>query len=187
MMILGNPKLINTYNPSSVVEQEITSGLDSTYSSYMFVFTDMHTQTDSKVITFQAWNAAVVTPAYDTPTTTAPCVAYNYEVAPFSNNFDFEAGIKASSQTTMVEMHRRMGNASDNCMAGIFILINPASTTHDKYFYYNFNNTMDLGPATTQTISQGQFQTTSAITKIRFSTNGVTTLFDGTIQLYGVT
>jgi hypothetical protein len=180
MMILGNPTLIATYTPSSVASQEITSGLDSTYSSYMFVFTDMHTESAAKAFTFQTGAT------YDTDTTTAPAVAYMYENGT-SSDFDFESGIRWSSQDTMIEMHRRMGNDSDNCMAGIFILFDPASTTHDKYFYYNINHTMDLGPATSQTISQGQILTTSAITQIKFSTNGVTTLFSGTIQLYGIT
>ena len=180
MMILGNPTLINTYTPSSVASVEITSGIDSTYSSYMFVFTDMHVETASNVLTFQTGAS------YNTATTTAPVVAYMYESGT-SDGFDFESGIASSSGTTFVEMHRRMGNDSDNCLAGIMILYDPASTTHDKFFYYNFNHTMDLGPATAQTINQGQIKTTSAITQIKFSTNGVTTLFSGTIQLYGIT
>jgi len=176
-MILGNPKLINTYTPSNATEQAIT-GLDSTYSSYMFVFTDIYVHTNTTALTFQTGAT------YDTNTTTAPMVAYMYESGTTSD-FDFEAGIAWSSAATFVEMHRRMGNASDNCMAGIMMLYDPASTTHYKYFYYNINHTMDLGPATSQTINQGQIQTTSAITQIKFK--AASGNISGTIQLYGIT
>ena len=178
MMILGNPTLINTYTPSNVTEQEITSGLDSTYSSYMFVFTDMYVHTNATVLTFQTGAS------YNTATTTAPATAYMYE-DDSANDFDFTEGIRSSSGTAFVQMHRRMGNASDNCMAGIMILFDPASTTHDKYFYYNINHTMDLGPATAQTINQGQIKTTDAITQIQFKADGGN--ISGTIQLYGIT
>ena len=177
-MIIGNPTLIATYTPSNVTEQAITSGIDSTYSSYMFAFTDMYVHTNTSVITFQTGSS------YNTATTTAPSVAYMYEDGS-SSDFDFEAGIRWSSATTFVETHRRMGNASDNCMAGIFILFDPSSTTHDKYFYYNINHTMDLGPASAQTISQGQIHTTSAVTQIKFKANSGN--ISGTIQLYGIT
>jgi len=177
-MILGNPTLIATYTPSNATEQEITSGIDSTYSSYMFVFTDFYVHNNSASTTFQTGSG------YNTATTTAPAVAYMYETGS-SSDFDFEGGIAWSSQTTFVEMHRRMGNASDNCMAGIFVLVDPASTTHYKYFYYNINHTMDLGPATVQTVSQGQIKTTSAVTQIKFKANSGN--ISGTIQLYGIT
>ena len=178
MMILGNPTLINTYTPSNDTEQEITTGLDSTYSSYMFVFTDIYVHNNTAAFTFQTGAS------YNTATTTAPATAYMYE-DDSANDFDFTEGIRSSSGTAFVQMHRRMGNASDNCMAGIMILFDPASTTHDKYFYYNINHTMDLGPATAQTINQGQIKTTDAITQIQFKADGGN--ISGTIQLYGIT
>ena len=151
-MILGNPTFIAAYPVSNVTELEITSGLDSTYSSYMFVFTDMYVHTNAYAITFQTGAS------YNTATTTAPMVAYMYE---------------------------RMGNGSDDCMAGVMILNDPASTVHDKYLYYNINHTMDLGPASVQTINQGQIKTTGAITQIKFK--AASGNISGTIQLYGIT
>lgn len=182
MIIIGNPTLISTnIADGSSASLIISSGIDSTYSSYMFVFTDMHTATASKAITFQTGAT------YDTDTTTAPYVAYNQEDGGGAASA-FEGGIAWSSQDTMVEMHRRMSNDSDACMAGIMILFDPSSTTHHKYFYYSINHMMDTSSvATSLTVSQGQIKTTSAITQIKFSTNGVTTLFSGTIQLYGIT
>lgn len=177
-MILGNPTFIAAYPVSNVTELEITSGLDSTYSSYMFVFTDMYVHTNAYAITFQTGAS------YNTATTTAPMVAYMYESGTTSA-FDFEGGIAWSSQTTFVEMHRRMGNGSDDCMAGVMILNDPASTVHDKYLYYNINHTMDLGPASVQTINQGQIKTTGAITQIKFK--AASGNISGTIQLYGIT
>ena len=178
MIIIGNPTLIATYTPSNVTEQAITSGIDSTYSSYMFVFTDMYVHTNTYSITFQTGTG------YNTATTSVPYVAYHYETGSSSGGA-FEGGIAWSSQTTFVEMHRRMGSDSDNCMAGIMILNDPASTVHEKYFCYSINHTMDLGPASSLTVSQGQIKTTSAITQIKFK--AASGNISGTIQLYGIT
>tara|TARA_R100001143_G_C3351005_1_gene129512 strand:- start:281 stop:817 length:537 start_codon:yes stop_codon:yes gene_type:complete len=178
MIITGKPTFIATYAPSNDTEQIISSGLDSTYSSYMFVFTDMYVHTATSSFTFQTGAT------YNTATTSAPYVAYHNEDGTSSGGA-FESGIAWSSQTTFVQMHRRMGTSSDDCMAGIMVLVDPASTVHEKYFYYSINHTMDLGPASSLTVNQGQIKTTSAITQIQFKADSGN--ISGTIQLYGIT
>ena len=50
---MGIPTLISTATPSDAASVDITSGIDSTYDEYMFVFTDINPATDEASFRFQ--------------------------------------------------------------------------------------------------------------------------------------
>ena len=49
---MGIPTLISTATPSNASSVDITSGIDSTYDEYMFVFS-LHNDTNDNVLWFQ--------------------------------------------------------------------------------------------------------------------------------------
>ena len=177
-MITGIPTLISTATPSNTDIVDITSGIDSTYNTYLFVFTDIYLHQDRDKLTFQTGAS------YNTATTTAPMSALNLESGG-TGVLEYAGGIAFSNMTTMVELSRGQSNAADACIAGILYLYNPSSTSFLKQFAWNFSQNEGAAASSLQLIGSGSINSTSAITQVRFEAqaNNMT----GTIQMYGIT
>ena len=156
--------------------------LDSTYKEYMFIFKDIHPETDAAEFQFQG-NAAGGSGYNETITSTLFQSTH-------SEDDTSEAGmayVSANDQaqgTGFQDIYLNSGNGNDECIAGYLHLFNPSSTTFVKHFmsrvqgYHNANSSFEY-------YCSGYFNTTSAIDEIQFKYSAGE-IQAGTITLYGI-
>ena len=176
----AGPILIQTQTASGASSVSFTSGIDSTYDKYMFVYLDVNPATDDESLGFQAstnggssYGIAITSSFFD---------AYHDE-GDGTAGMGYEASHDLSQSTAIQHITNCGGNGADESTTGILYLFNPSSTTYVKHFYaraqgyWQGNFAQDLFPA-------GYINTASAINAIQFSmTSGN---FDATIKMYGI-
>ena len=156
------------------------SGIDSTYKEYMFVFNNIHPETDAKRLGFQCSTDGGS--SYGVTTTTTHFIGYHRE-DDSSSELSYKSANDLAQSTDFIQFEK-CGNDNDQCLSGILKLYNPSSTTYVKhftstasnYFASNGNNQMDVA---------GYFNTTSAIDAIDFKMSSGN-IDAGTIQMFGV-
>jgi len=146
----------------------------------MFVFTDMHTNTDNKSISM-AFSDDGGSSYGITKTTTLFEAIHNENDA--TAVLRYQAGADLAQSTTAVDFLRNMGSAATESGAAIMHLFNPASTTYVKHFYIRLIEKHAFDALMENGIS-GYLNTTSAIDAVKWTpTSGN---FDGVIQMYGI-
>ena len=179
---MGIPTLISTATASNASSVDITSGIDSTYDEYMFVFTDIGPATDTTSFGFQC-NATDST-SYDETMTTTTFKAYQDEGGS-ATALGYDAGTDQAQGTSAQSLANGIGAGADESMSGILHLFNPASTTYVKHFYARCNFYHGSGDGYTADVySAGYINTTTAIDDIKFYMSSGN--FDGVIQLFGI-
>jgi hypothetical protein len=177
---MGIPTLISTSTASDSSSIDITSGIDSTYDEYMFVFTDVNPVTDGAHFSFQV-NADGQTGFNETVTSTYFKV---YHVEDDTDaNAGYDAGNDQAQGTAYQYLAASMGNGSDESGAGVLHLFNPSSTTYVKHFFSTAQY-CHLSNYSINAFAAGYINTTSAIDEISFKMSSGN--FDGVIQMYGI-
>ena len=176
---MGIPPLISTATASNATEVDITSGIDSTYDEYMFVFTDINAATDATDFTFQVnvdgesgYNESIVSLAFR---------ARHYEDNSVAV-LGYTSG-QAQSGTAYQVLLSGMNNDADGSCAGVLHVFNPSSTTFVTHWYSRVQAMSDE-PASREMYMAGYINTTAAITDISFKMASGN--FDGVIQIYGI-
>ena len=177
---MGLPTLISTSTASGASTVSITSGIDSTYDEYMFVFTDVGPATDN--VDFQFQGSIDSGSNYNVTMTTTTFNAANAE-DDSGSALNYETGVDQAQGTAFQDLASDVGNGSDESCAGILHIFSPSSTTYVKHFYArmyeyhrsNLNIDRFLG---------GYFNTTDDINAIQFKMSSGN--FDGVIQMYGI-
>ena len=179
----GSLVLISTSTASSSSTIDITSGIDSTYKEYIVKFINIHPATDSVHFLFQGDTGTNTN--YNQTITSACIRAYNYEGSGTPTLQYYTSGDLAQG----TDFHYMTGNAgvgndSDQSFNGTLHLFNPSDTTFVKHFLID---THSHGPSnyTMRFLVGGYFNTTSAITRLRFKFSSGN-IDSGTIKLYGV-
>ena len=179
---MGIPTLISTSTASDAASVDITSGIDSTYDEYMFVFTDIHPETDQANFTFQ-FNAAGGSGFNETITSTA-FSAYHREndgaaVLGYATGKDQAQGTAYQVQDNEVDAD------NDSSISGILHLFSPSSTTYVKHFYSRSQNALDSGTMNaSDSFIAGYINATAAIDEISFKFSSGN--MNGVIQMYGI-
>ena len=176
---LGNLVFISRSTASSSASVSITSGIDSTYKEYIFVFNNIHPASGSH-FTFQG----------DTGTNTNynQTITSSFFQAEFSEAGSNEAlGYQSSSDqaqgTSFQRIFSSVSTTSDDSGSGYLHLFEPSNTTFVKHFMSISNN---VASAYTQnSFAAGYFNTTSAITRVQFKMSSGN-IDSGTIDMYGV-
>ena len=155
--------------------------LDNTYKEYMFIFNDIHPETDNVFFTFNLsidsgsnYNVTKTTTAfraYHTEGGAAPTLAYYPE-------------IDLAQSTAFQNIVGEAGNANDESISGYLHLFNPSSTTFVKHFMTNANQNTYHNLAM-QTFIAGYGNTTSAVDAVQFKMSSGNT-DAGDICLYGI-
>ena len=170
--------LISTATPTNDSVVDITSGIDSTYDEYMFVFTDINPADSGQYFQFQV-NATDGADYNDSLMTTTAFRAYHEEAD--SSEFTYLAGQDQAQAAGFQYISLHQGNGSDEACAGILHLFSPSSTTYVKHFYSQSNTMSD---AQQSMFVAGYINDTTAIDDIRFNMSSGN--FDGVIQMYGI-
>ena len=181
----AGPVLIQSQTATNSANISFTSGIDSTYDKYMFVYLNINAATDQTQFTFQV-NASGQT-GFNEYMTSTFFRAYHTESGSgsdisYSTNSDQENG----NAYQMLTEKDQLGNGADESASGCLYLFNPSSTTYLKQFYGTSSLIQYSGAAAANNgFVSGYINTSSAITEVDFKINSGN--FDGIIKLYGVT
>ena len=177
----GALTLLSTQTASSSASIEFTSGIDSTYDSYVFKFINIHPATDNVDLDFQCSTDGGST--YGVTVTTT-----NFRAQHGEDNSDGSLAYSTSrdlaQSTAFKNLATNVGNDNDQATSGYLQIFNPSSTTFVKHFISNFDNTTNINYQK-QEFNAGYFNTTSAINAIQFKM-GSGNIDDGIIKMYGV-
>jgi hypothetical protein len=176
----GKLKLISSQTASNSASISFTSGLNSTYKVYKFVFSSIHPRTDNVFFEFNLstdggsnYNATKTTTAFD---------AYHAENDTYAG-LAYQGGDDLAQSTSYQHLCQEVGSDADQSNAGTLTLFNPASTTYVKHFLSNFNSAKPDDFSINLFIA-GYANTTSAVNAINFRMSSGN--FDGTIYLYAI-
>ena len=177
---MGIPTLISTCTASNTAICAFTSGIDSTYDEYMFVFTDIGPATDSAEFLFDTSTDGGSNYA-STKTTTAFTASHAEDDS--STSLGYETSYDLAQATDGQQLVNSLGNGADESAAGVLHLFSPSSTTYVKHFYarmsyyHKSNFNFDFYIA-------GYINQTADIDAIKFYMDSGN--FDGVIQMYGI-
>ena len=182
----GAMTLIKTLTASSSATLDFLNGassvvFDDTYKEYLFKFINIHPATDVRNLTFQV----------DTGTNT------NYNIAVTSSLFranqneadggsamSYRTGSDQAQGTAFQQISQASSNDNDSGVSGELKIFSPSSGTFVKHFI-STSNTAQATPDSQATYCAGYFNTTTALTRVRFKfASG--NIDSGVIKLYGI-
>jgi hypothetical protein len=177
----GALNLISTQTASASATIDFTSGIDSTYDSYVFKFINCHPATDDVKFTFQLSTDSGSN--YNVTMTTTTFNSIHAESGAESG-LSYQSGLDQAQGTSFQNLTNRLGGDDDQSASGYLHLFNPSSTTFVKHFIatLNIGHYQDYS---SNDFTAGYGNTTSAIDAIRFQMSSGN-IDDGIIKMYGV-
>jgi len=177
----GNLVLISEQTASSSSTIDFTSGIDSTYKEYIFKFIDIHPSTDNVTFSFQV-DTGTNTNYNITCTSTLFRAGHNEDDSAAS--LQYRANDDQAQGTGFEKLLQTVGADNDQSGAGYLKIFNPSSSTFVKHFISNTSYCHE-GDIQRNNYSAGYFNTTTALTRVRFKFDSGT-IESGTIKMYGV-
>jgi hypothetical protein len=181
----GKLKLISSQTASNSASISFTSGLNSTYKVYKFVFVNININggTSDAQLTFNLSTDGGSN--YNVTKTTTMFRAYHNE-ADDDAGIDYSTGGDLAQSTSYQIISQGLPNDADSNASGSLSLFNPASTTYVKHFISDVNGIRPVGNGSSYRILvAGYGNTTSAVNAIRFQmTSG--NIIAGKIYLYAI-
>ena len=173
--------LLSTQTASSSASLSFTSGIDSTYDSYVFKLINIHPATDNTDFFFNLstdggsnYNVTKTTTFFNALHDESDSTA----VLGYSSGADL-------AQSTSDQRLFGLGADADQNASGELQLFNPSSTTYVKHFIFRGND-CDPDNLSIDRFVAGYGNTTSAINAIIFRFAGGVNIDDGIIKMYGV-
>ena len=178
----GNMVLLSTQTASASASISFTTGIDSTYKEYMFIFNNIHPQNNN--VFFQFNLSTDGGSNYNVIKTTTAFRAYHDE-ADTATAFGYQTGRDLAQSSAYKDLHSDgLGNDNDANSNGILHLFNPSDTTYVKHFLARVNGMVNSFYEIDSFIG-GYANTTSAINAIDFKMSSGN-IDDGTIQMFGI-
>ena len=181
---LGNLVFISRSTASSSSSISITSGIDSTYKEYIFVFNNLHASANQRL----SWQASTDGGSnYNTACTSTAFGAQHNEAGNFTQ-LAYSTGQDAAQSTSFIPLATEtFAIENDDSYSGFLHFFEPSNTTFVKHFMLQANQVNTSGDAryVCREMVAGYFNTTSAIDAVQFKmTSG--NIDSGTIDMYGV-
>jgi hypothetical protein len=173
--------LISSQTASASASISFTSGINSTYRTYLFKFINMHPASDGVYFQFQGSTDGGSN--YNTTITSTSFESYHNE-ANTDNAVGYDASNDLAQSTNYKNLAVGIGNDNDQTCSGYLYLFNPSSTTFIKHFLSTNNNAQNSDYSIVRHHA-GYFNTTSAINAINFKMN-TGNIDAGTIYMYGI-
>jgi len=173
--------LISSQTASSDSTISFTSGLDSTYDTYLFKFVNIHPSNNTT--TFQMNGSTDGGSNYNVTKTTT-FFAANHDEADTVTSLAYAAGADLAQSTGVQKIATSVGNDNDENFGGELWLFNPSSTTYVKHFI-GVNQISNHSDTSAQEFYAGYFNTTSAVNGIQISVSAGT-IESGSFYLYGL-
>jgi len=171
---------ISSSTASSSATVSFTSGIDSTYKEYIFLFNNIHPATDGANIQFQG-----STDGGSNYNTTITSSYFQAQANASETALEYDGGQDLAQSTNFQTiLAKEPGNGNDESVSGILYLFDPSNTTFVKHFL-SVGNCQDTEAMSRQGFTGGYFNTTSAINAVQFKMSSGN-MDSGTIDLYGV-
>ncbi len=177
----GAMTLISEQTASSSASIDFTSGIDSTYDSYVFKFINIHGSTLSADFTFQgstnggsSYGVTITSTAFRSDHTEDDSRAV----------VEYRTPQDLAQSTSFQTFTLSPGNGNDENASGYLQLFNPSSTTFVKHWISQVNSYGDQSNSLCL-FTAGYFNTTSAINSIQFKCSSGN-IDAGTIKMYGI-
>ena len=176
----GKLILLSTQTASSSASISFTSGIDSTYDSYIVKFINVHASNDNVV--FQV-NFRDGGSSFDATKTTSAFFTVHNE-ADNDAKIEYRSDHDLAQSTGVQKISIEVGNVNDENISGQLQIFSPSSTTFVKHFliraqhnsYHNYSQ---------DSYRAGYCNTSAAIDGIQFSMSSGN-IDDGVFKLYGV-
>ena len=177
---LGGLIFISRSTASSSATVNITSGINSTYKEYIFIFNNIHPATDGTHFNFQATTNGS---DFNIATTTTTFEAYNHETSG-TTSLTYDGGKDHAQDTGYINLIDNTGADNDQSFSGFLHLFEPSSTTFVKHFLFTGQRLSENNYSANDRTA-GYFNTTSAVTGLSFKFESGN-IDSGTIDMYGV-
>jgi len=179
------PILISSQTDTNSSGIAFTSGIDSTYDKYMFVFPYIHCDTNTHLFQFQV-NASGQTGYNETITSTFFDADHREDGA--GGSVQYNTGKDQAQGTAYQTITSENDSTAASISSGILYLYSPSNTTYVTHFHSRIATRTLLGGNSNQLIYDchcaGYINTTAAITEINFKSEAGT--FDAKIKMYGI-
>ena len=182
---LGNLVFISRSTASSSSSVSITSGIDSTYKEYLFVFNTIHPGTDDKHFQF---NFSIDGGSNYNVTKTSTAFASEQQEDGTNASFFYAGTFDLAQSTNYQSIAPAIDDTNDACTSGYLHLFEPSNTTFVKHFIsaaHISQSSTDNSLYSSTYRTSGYGNTTSAINAIDFKMSSGN-IDSGTIDLYGV-
>ena len=177
----GNLIKIASSTASSSSSISFTSGIDSTYDTYLFKFIQIHGATENILFTF---NLSVDGGSNYNVTKSSTFYTARHREDNSAAVLTYQAGSDLAQSTDYKRMFFDSGIANDDSNSGELYLFSPSSTTFVKQFLGRFGST-NTTPQNYDNYFAGYGNTTSAVNAIdfKFSSGNIDS---GVIKMYGL-
>ena len=182
----GGLTLLQTQTASSSSTISFTSGIDSTYNSYLFKFINIHpSSTDPNGESFWINFSIDGGSNYNANKTSTFFYVLNSESdSNYGPNY-YNGGDLGNSSSDQI-MTSELGGDNDQSVSGYLHLFDPSNTVGVKHFICQVNEARASDGSEANYLS-GYINSTSAVNAVRFGmTRGGETIQSGVIKLYGV-
>ena len=181
----GAMTLLATQTASGSATIDFTSGIDSTYDSYVFKFYDIHpaTATQDFQVNFRDGGTA-----YDATKTTTFFVSAHSEDNTSEAQLEYRGAQDLAQSTNFQPLCWQLGNGNDDNANGTLELFNPSSSVFVKHFISTTNWSSNGGgstPTSKNSFIAGYCNVTAAIDGVQFKMSSGN-IDSGVIKLYGV-
>ena len=163
-----------------------TSGIDSTYDVYEFVYTNIHGETDRAQFCFQVEVGTGTT--YEQTITSTFFYAYHYESGSGQNLQYYASSDQAQGDALQHLSIFPDFTQGDSSVSGKLTLYAPSSGDYVKHFMSETNNRGDAGGEAFYSVnafSAGYINTATAVTRIKFAFDSGE-IQGGAIKMYGI-
>ena len=165
---------------SGVASSSFTSGIDSTYRTYLFKFINLHfsNQDEAFFLNFRDGGSA-----FDATKTTTFFFGQHKEDGT-SGALSYDTDRDLAQSTGGHFLHLTTLTDNDASYSGEMYLFSPSSTTFVKHFIARVQG-MSGAPKTVDAFTAGYANVTAAIDGVEFSASAGT-IDSGTIKMYGI-
>jgi hypothetical protein len=177
----GKMILLATQTASASATISFTSGIDSTYDSYVFKFINIHPETNA--VQFQFNFSTDSGSNYNVTKTTTAYNTYHNE-AGTDAGLGYNTGADLAQSTGFQRFYEDTGSDNDQASSGYLQLFNPSSEIFVKHFVTRFSNAHHAEYMQDWFIA-GYGNTTSAVNAVRFQMDSGN-IDSGVIKLYGI-
>jgi hypothetical protein len=173
--------LISSQTANNSASISFTTGIDSTYKAYKFVFVNCHPATNN--VFFQFNMSTDSGSNYNVTKTTTSFYSYHTE-SDSAASLTYDTGQDLAQSTSYQNLLYGISNDNDSAGSGELTIFNPSSTTYVKHFIAK-SHTAATSPYAIKFYYAGYGNTTSAVNAIRFQMSSGN-IDDGKIYLYGI-
>jgi len=177
----GSLVLLSTQTASASSSISFTTGIDSTYKEYMFIFNNIHPETDGTNFQF---NLSTDSGSNYNVTKTTTYFYSSHKEDGTSGSMSYYANQDLAQGTGFQNLLTGTGTDNDQSGAGYLHLFNPSSTTFVKHFIARCQHYMYVD-FSQEYYTAGYGNTTSAVDAVQFKMSSGN-IDDGTIQMFGV-